>query len=136
MSDSSDSPRGADGANARSPVVREARELMSRMVSVIAESRERTRQSRGRIGQSLERVAWSQELIGDATLLDALYDAVCALAQSERIRGNSPERMLVLLKSVVRDAHPELLERALAQAFEADVVRWGIESYYSTSECR
>jgi hypothetical protein len=115
----------------RSPLVRDARALLHRAVEAVAKANVNHHHTRELLSQSMERVIWSDHLIGEsARIRDLLRDTVSALAILERAKGMSPERVLVLLKGLVVDAEAEKLEPVMARSLTDDVVRWGIEAYY------
>jgi hypothetical protein len=118
--------------DSRSPLARDAKVLMTRVVDAIAEARAKRRRSVELVGQSHERVVWSDMLVGRSTLIrDRLRETVTTLASFERAKGEPPERMVVLLKGIVAEAEGEKLDWADAQSLLDDVVRWGIEAYYA-----
>jgi hypothetical protein len=116
----------------RSPLVRDARALLHRAVDAIAEAKVNNHRSRELLVSSMERVVWSDHLIGESVRIrDLLHDTVSALAVLERAKGVTPERMLVLLKGLVVDAEAEKLEPVMARSLTDDIVRWGIEAYFA-----
>lgn len=116
----------------RSPLVRETRVLLHRVVEAIAEANHHNVRSKTPVGPSHERLVWSDCLIGEsATIRDRLQDTVVALAGMERAKGVAPEKMLVLLKELIVDADRDKLSAMDARSLMDDVVRWGIEAYYA-----
>lgn len=117
---------------ARSPLVRDARALLARVVEAIADARAHKRRSLELLSQSRERVQWSDALVGQSMAIrDRLRETVSALACLERTKGVPPERMLVLLKAILVEAKAEKLDASDAQSLLDDVIRWGIEAYYA-----
>lgn len=116
----------------RSPLVRDARALLHRVVEAIAEAKTHNVRSRILLEESRERLVWSDCLIGETALVrDRLHDTVWALAGMERAKGVAPEKMLVLLKGLIVDADHDRLSALDARSLMDDVVRWGIEAYYA-----
>lgn len=116
----------------RSPLARDARVLLDRVVDAIADAKQHRAQSLELLQQSRERVAWSDTLVDRSlSIRDRLRDSVAALASLERTKGVPPEKMLMLLKGMVLDAEVEKLDVAVARSLMNDVVRWGIEAYYA-----
>ena len=63
----------------------------------------------------------------------ALYEAVCKYVTELRARGLPPERMLVLVKELMRGTAPDSVT-SRAVHLEADLLRlvvtWSIDAYY------
>jgi hypothetical protein len=116
----------------RSPLVRETRVLLHRVVEAIAEAKDHDGHSNIPIEPLRERLVWSDCLIGEsATIRDRLQDTVTALAGMERAKGVAPEKMLVLLKELIVDADRDKLSAMDARSLMDDVVCRGIEAYYA-----
>jgi|SRR5581483_1299702 len=116
----------------RSPLARDARTLLIRVVDRVARAKAQHARSLESLDESRERVLWSDQLVGRSVAIrDRLRDSVAALAASERAKGVPPEKMLIELKSMVLDVEDDKLDVALARSLMDDVVRWGIEAYYA-----
>ena len=116
----------------RSPLARDARTLLNRVVDTVAKAKSQHARSLESLDQSRERVLWSDQLVGRSVAVrDRLRDTVAALAASERAKGVPPERMLIELKNMVLEVEDDRLDVALARSLMDDVVRWGIEAYYA-----
>jgi hypothetical protein len=61
-----------------------------------------------------------------------LRASVTAYVRRLRAERVPPQRMLVLVKSVVREGAPTELEAIDARDLMSAVVRWSIEAYYAT----
>lgn len=123
---------GRSADELRSPLARDARALVARVVDAIAEAKAYRARSLELLSQSQERVTWSDTLVGRSReIQDRLRDTVEAIALLERAKGVPPEKMLMLLKGIVIEAECEKLDDAEARSLMADVVRWGIEAYYA-----
>jgi hypothetical protein len=63
----------------------------------------------------------------------ALYEAACKYATELRSRGLPPERMVVVLKELLRGTAPDSVTSRAVQ-FDADLLRlvvtWSIDAYY------
>lgn len=125
-------PNGRLTDEFRSPLARDARMLLTRVVDAIAEAKTQRQRSEELLSQSQERITWSDTLLGRSiSVRDRLRDTVAALATLERTKGVPPEKMLMLLKGIVLDAEGEKLDAADARSLMDDVVRWGIQAYYA-----
>ena len=114
-----------------------------------AEVRQTLERARAAIRASLDAHAHGQTVLTRAAALreDAdrarqesaarrteLREAVRAYVRDLRDEGQPPQRMLVLVKSAVRDSTPLRTEPLEArQELTADVVRWSVEAYYETA---
>jgi hypothetical protein len=115
-----------------SPLVRDARVMLERVVEAMAQTKDLRGRGQHRSHQSREHLAWSDTFFGQSVRVrDELHDKVAALARSQRADGVPPERMVTLLKDLIHDAHADALEWNDARALNDDVVRWGIEAYYA-----
>ena|SRR5581483_3827954 len=116
----------------RSPLTRDARTLLNRVVDTIAKAKAQYARSLESLDQSGERVLWSDQLVGRSVVIrDRLRDSVAALAASEHAKGVPPEKMLIELKNMVLEVEDDRLDVALVRSLMDDVVRWGIEAYYA-----
>jgi len=105
--------------------------LLSRAVAAIAKAQEQNIRSARLLSQAQDRLNWAERLLGEASIIDSLRDAVGALARSERMKGEPPERVILLLKRLTVQAGGEQLEAPDGRMLVEDVVRWGIDAYYA-----
>jgi hypothetical protein len=104
----------------------------------LARARTRVADSRGLTAQSSTLLARAEALVdASATTVQAsqalraeLRAAVTAYVRYLRVDGVPPERMLVLVKSAIREAAPPELDAHEARDLVEDVVRWSVEAYY------
>jgi hypothetical protein len=66
-----------------------------------------------------------------AALREELHASVAAYVRSLRADGLAAERVVVLVKGVVRESTPGELDIGDARDLMEDVVRWAIEVYYT-----
>jgi hypothetical protein len=124
----------ADNAaeDARAPLVHEARGLLGRMVHFIGAARERTARGQGLVDGSRDRLVWSEAFLRDSSVdRDQLRAVVSKLARVERAQGVPPEKMLVLMKAILRNANTGTLAWDEARALTQDIILWSIEAYYA-----
>jgi len=100
-------------------------------VAAIAKAQEQNIRSARLLSQAQDRLNWAERLLGEAAIIDSLRDAVGALARSERMKGEPPERVILLLKQLTVQAGGEQLEPPDGRMLVEDVVRWGIDAYYA-----
>ena len=66
----------------------------------------------------------------------ALYEAVCKYAAELRARGLPPERMIVIVKQLLRGTAPDSVTSRAVQ-LDADLLRlvvtWSIDAYYQAA---
>lgn len=101
-------------------------------------AREAIRMSRARAARSRDLIATASELaesahdalISSTALRAQLRASVTAYVRHLKHDGLPPERMLVQVKSAVRDATPPELDHDAAKRLMEDVVRWSVEAYY------
>jgi hypothetical protein len=60
-----------------------------------------------------------------------LQEAIARLVRLEREHHEPPERVLVLVKSLVHQAVPRTTAVRERDALEAEAVRWAIDAYYA-----
>jgi hypothetical protein len=121
-----------DGTDPRTPLVREARALLARVVTTIVAAKERTARGQELIARSHEHLVWSDAFLADAAAhRHALRAVVGKLARLERAQGVPPEKMLVLMKDLLRAANAGTLARDEARALTEDIVLWSIEDYFA-----
>ena len=63
---------------------------------------------------------------------DAARSAVCSFVVQLREHGVPPERMLVDVKGVAREASVGVLDPTSTRALVDDVVRWSVEAFYAS----
>jgi hypothetical protein len=107
------------------------RETLGRAREAIRASRERTAQSRSVLARAESLIDASEPAVRESHALRAqLQTSVTAYVRRLRADGLPSERMLVQVKSVVRDATPPELDVDEARELMEDVVRWSVEAYY------
>jgi hypothetical protein len=107
------------------------RQTLDRSRLAIKAARERTRSSSSLLARSEALVGASAILVQASLAIRAeLRASVTAYARHLRTDGVPPERMLVLVKSAVREATPAELDAVEARDLMEDVVRWSIDAYY------
>ena len=117
-----------DGLGSRESV----RETLDRVRNVLSESRERRIRSGGALGRASELLAGSEVALQDSQAVrEQLRAAVMAYVHRLHADGEPPERVLVLVKSAVRDAVPAEFSVADEDRLVADAVRWSIEAYFA-----
>jgi hypothetical protein len=123
----------------------EAEGLEAEGLGSCAHIRQTLARARTRVADSRELTAHSSTLLARAeTLVDAsaatmqasqalraeLRAGVTAYVRLLRADGVPPERMLVLVKSTIREATPLGLDAHEVRDLVEDVVRWSVEAYY------
>jgi hypothetical protein len=110
------------------------RATLERARAAIRASRERALRSRAALGRA-ERLADESQRIMDASaaLRDQLRAAVTAYVRDLRDDGLPSERVVVLVKSAIREATPPELDPSEARQLMADAVRWTVEAYYEAA---
>jgi hypothetical protein len=79
-------------------------------------------------------VGVSAELVRASLALRAeLRASITAYVRHLRADGVPAERMVVLVKTTVRDAVPPELDAFEARELMEDVVRWSIDAYYQAA---
>lgn len=109
-----------------------ARRAVHRLASVIARTRARQERALSPDADQWVVVADSTPLIGDAGAAQApARAAVSAFVLQLRHEQVPPQRVLVLLKDLVRQSSPPELTAADQRELIEDVVRWTIDAYYT-----
>ncbi|GLC25123.1 hypothetical protein rosag_16360 [Roseisolibacter agri] len=120
-------PAREDGLGSRAHI----RATIERARAAIHSARDRTTSSRAALAHSDALVGASEQMLQQSLALRAqLRASVTAYARHLRADGEPPQRMLVLVKSAMREATPPELDPYDARALMEDVVRWSIEAYY------
>jgi hypothetical protein len=121
----SSGPTGGLGSRAH------IRETLDHARAVIRASQERTAASHSALARAEALAGASERVVNEALALRAqLRASVTAYVLHLRAGGAPPERMLVEVKSAVREATPPELDTFEARDLMEDVVRWSVEAYY------
>ena len=108
------------------------RVTLERVHAAIAASSAGGLRSRSLLASAEPLAAESGRLVrASQSLREQLRASVGAYARRLRTDGVPSERMLVLVKSAVRDATPRELDAIEARELMDEVVRWSIEAYYA-----
>jgi hypothetical protein len=100
----------------------------------LAAARERHARARLLLSRSAARLEQGERTVQQSLAARAqLRASVTAYVRCLRAEQLPPERVLVLVKSAVRDDTPPELDVADARELMEDVVRWSIEAYYQTA---
>jgi hypothetical protein len=119
-----------DGIGSRGHLQR----TLERARAAIRTSGELTADSRSVVARSEELVGVSAQRVQASLALRALLRAsVTAYARRLHADGVPPQRMLVLVKTAVREATPAQLDPYEARDLMEDVVRWSVEAYYDAA---
>ncbi len=108
------------------------RELLARVRAAIAASCASQAESRSLLARAAELVGGSQRQRTESAALRAeLQASVAAYVRTLRSGGLAAERVVVLVKNVVRESTSEMLDVGEARDLMEEVVRWSIEVYYA-----
>jgi hypothetical protein len=107
----------------------------------LARARAAILSAQAHMGRSQSLLARAQLLVGasarnvqeSADLRELLHASVAAYARRLKAEGQPPERMLVLVKSAVREAVPPELDAVEVRELVEDVVRWSVEAYFEAA---
>ena len=106
-------------------------QTLDRARAAIRSARERTAISRSVLARAEALAGGSERVIQESIALRAqLRASVTAYVRHLKSDGLPPERMLVLVKTTVREGLPEDLDVYEARELMEDVVRWSVEAYY------
>jgi tryptophanyl-tRNA synthetase len=107
------------------------RQTLERARQTLRTARERTATARALVARAESLVDGSSRAVRDSVALRAqLRASITAYVCHLRADGVSPEQMLILVKSTVREAPLSELTHWESRALMEDVVRWSVESYY------
>ena len=107
------------------------RQTLERARSAIRESRERASTSRSLLARAEALADASGRVLQESLAIRAqLRASVTAYVRHLKDDGIPSERVVVLVKTAVRDAAPPELDAWDARDLMEDVVRWSIEAYY------
>jgi hypothetical protein len=108
----------------------EAKRTLARLAEALASGRAPRRTPRLSLHLS-EPPSFDRRFVGLGTAeRDAAHSAVTAFVVQLRESGVPPQRMLVDVKNVAREASTGLLDTSAAGALVEDVVRWSVEAFY------
>jgi len=125
---SSDWPESGIGSRAH------IRQTIERSRSAIKSARQRAATSRSLLARSEALLGSSAILVQASLAIRAeLRASVTAYVRHLRTDGVPPERMLVLVKSAVREVTPPELDAVEARELMEDVVRWSVDAYYQAA---
>jgi hypothetical protein len=125
-------PDDGDGALGSRGHLRVTLERVHAAIAAIAASSAGGLRSRSLLASAEPLAAESGRLVrASQSLREQLRASVGAYARRLRTDGVPSERMLVLVKSAVRDATPRELDAIEARELMDEVVRWSIEAYYA-----
>ena len=110
------------------------RHTLTRAQSAMQLARDPVATSRSLLVRASALVSGATSLVqASATLRAELRDSVTAYVRHLRDDGVPPERMLVLVKSALRESTPLELDALEARALMEDVVRWSVDAYYAAA---
>ena len=110
------------------------RRTLARAEGAMQLAHERVATSRSPLAWASTLVSGSSSLVQASTALRAeLRTSVTAYVRHLRDEGVPPERMLVLVKSTLRESTPADLDALEARALMEDVVRWSVDAYYEAA---
>ena len=114
------------------PATNATADMVERVRAAIASACARQAQSRSLLAQAEAAVSGARRQRQDSAALRAeLRASVEVYVRSLRSGGLPAERVVVLVKGVVRDATPDGVDVGDARDLLDDVVRWSIEVYYA-----
>ncbi len=110
------------------------RQTVERARAATLAARERRAHSHTVVARSEALAAATERVLHESAALRAqLRASVTAYVHHLKADGLPPERMLILVKSVVLDASPAALDVDDARRLMDDVVRWSVEAYYDAA---
>ncbi|MDF1504413.1 hypothetical protein [Roseisolibacter sp. H3M3-2] len=124
----SDSPLGGLGSRAH------IRQTLERARAAIRSSKAQTLRSRLVLANAEALAGASQRSIEASLALRAqLRASITAYVHRLRAEGEPPQRMLVLVKTAMREGTPPELDVFEARELMSDAVRWSIVAYYQAA---
>jgi hypothetical protein len=93
-----------------------------------------TGRSHSLLARAATLVGASERIVQESVdLREQLRASVSAYARRLRAEGQPSERMLILVKTAVREAVPPELDSVELRELLEDVVRWSVEAYYDAA---
>jgi hypothetical protein len=109
-------------------------QTLERARATIRASRALKGRSYSLLARAVSLVGASERMVQESDALRAqLRASVAAYARRLKAEGQPPERMLVLVKTAVRDAVPPEFDAVEVRELLEDVVRWSVEAYYDAA---
>jgi hypothetical protein len=110
------------------------RQTLARAQSSVQIAGERVATRRSLLARTTALVSGATSPVQASTPLRAeLRASVTAYVRHLRDDGVPPERMLVLVKTAMRESTPSELDSQEARTLLEDVVRWSVDAYYAAA---